>query len=159
MFSPPRMIISLRRPEIRSRPEASIEPTSTPAGQTALRDWLAEPGALPSLEFDGLLKVLYADHGDRAAMLATLRNIQDQAQARLDIGRALAREYLYGTGPFPDRVHVNALAWDYLRRHHQMTVDWAAWAASIVDEWTDTALSSDKTSVAIDVFSEGLNHD
>ena len=92
-------------------------------------------------------------------MLATLRNVQEQARARLDTGRALAREYLDGTAPFPDRLHINALAWDYLRRHHQMTADWAAWAAALVDGWGDTAPSPDKTATATDVFRSGLGYD
>jgi len=129
--------------------------TVTPAGRQALRAWLSEPSAPPGLEFEGLLKVLYADHGDRAALAATLSGIVEQAQARLAVGHALAREYLDGTGPYPERMHVNALVWEYLRRHHQTILDWATWAGDIVRGWETTATTPSNQSAGLAIFRAG----
>src|SRR4051812_45245425 len=39
--------------------------TITPRGRRALAGWLGEPGAGPVLEFEGLLKLFFAEHGSR----------------------------------------------------------------------------------------------
>src|SRR5690242_9966594 len=46
----------------------------TPRGRVALRRWLSKPGAPPSVEFEGLIKVLFAEHGTRRHLLATLES-------------------------------------------------------------------------------------
>ena len=43
-----------------------------PAGRRALAAWLAEPGNGPALEFEGLVKLMFADHGSRADALETI---------------------------------------------------------------------------------------
>lgn len=37
----------------------------TRAGRRALSRWLAEPGDGPAVEFEGLVKLIFADHGTR----------------------------------------------------------------------------------------------
>ena len=44
----------------------------TAAGRRALAAWLAEPGDGPVLEFEGLVKLMFADHGSRADALETI---------------------------------------------------------------------------------------
>ena len=129
--------------------------TITPAGRRALREWLSTPSAPPDLEFEGLLKVFYADHGGRDAMLETLNGVVEQARARLAIGDALAREYLEGAGRYPGRIHVNALVWEYLRRHHRTIVDWALWAADIVREWETSEVTPSKQAEALAILRAG----
>ena len=99
--------------------------------------------------------MLYADHGDRAALAATLDRTIEQARARLAIGNALAGEYLAGSGPYPERMHVNALVWEYLRRHHQTILDWATWAAAIVHSWDTTESTPSKHSDGLAVYRAG----
>jgi DNA-binding PadR family transcriptional regulator len=129
--------------------------TITPAGRQALRAWLSEPAAPAGLEFEGLLKVLYADHGDPGALVDTLNGIVEQARARLAIGQALAREYVAGRGPYPERIHVNALVWEYLRRHHQTILDWATWAADVVRGWETTAVTPSKQATGLAILRAG----
>jgi len=128
-------------------------------GRKALRGWLEEPGALPVLEFEGLLKVLFADHGSLDGLLATLGSLREQAAHRLATGAALAEEYFAGRGPFPERMHVNALAWVFLWEQHQMIERWAAWAESVVREWSDVAGSPEATAAALDVMASRLRLD
>lgn len=159
LYDEPRKLVAhglataTREPAGRRRTEYAI----TETGRAALHRWLGRPGALPAMEFEGLLKVLYAEHGDHDAVLATLHHLQSEARARLQIGAALAAEYLDHSGPFPDRIHLNALAWEYLRRHHQTIADWAAWAATIVTGWTDTTPGPDKAAAALQIFATGTD--
>ena len=95
------------------------------------------------------------DHGDRSALAATLNGIVEQARARLAIGDALAREYLHGRGPYSERIHVNALVWEYLRRHHQTILDWAIWADEVVRGWDTTDVTPSKQSEGLAIFRAG----
>lgn len=144
------LAVAEQAPDGRRRTEYAI----TDTGRDALRAWLAEPGGLPTLEFEGLLKVLYAEHGDLVSLRATLRRVEQQARDRLAIGDALAAEYLAGTAPFPERIHINALAWEYLRRHHQTVAEWAAWATGMTAGWSDTEPDPNKTAAARATFED-----
>jgi len=43
-----------------------------------------------------------------------------------------------GGGPLPERLHINALIYEFLLRHMVMVSDWAAWAAGQVRDWNRT---------------------
>ena len=64
--------------------------TITDAGRAALRDWLGEPFAPPTTEFEGMVKVFFADAGSTPPLLAALDLIEAQADERLDEIAALA---------------------------------------------------------------------
>src|SRR4051795_8461310 len=55
----------------------------TRRGRTALRRWLDEPPAPPSLEFEGMIKVFFADAGTLEQLRATLTSIAETAGERL----------------------------------------------------------------------------
>ncbi len=109
----------------------------TDAGRAAVADWLALPAAGPTLEFEGMLKVAFADLGTRDDLLARLTEIAEDAELRLSIGAEVARRYLSGEGAFPDRLHVSGLAWRFLHDHFRMVRDWARWAVAEVANWPD----------------------
>ena len=109
----------------------------TTEGRRALRDWLAEPGAGPALEFEQLLKVFFADHGTTADVLATLAAAQGWAQARCRESLAIGEQYAHGGGPFPERAAVLQLTSRFLTDFYLLVGDWAAWAAGIVASWPD----------------------
>ena len=109
----------------------------TAAGRTALRDWLAEPGEGPALEFEQLLKVFFADNGTTADVLATLTAAQDWARARCQESLAIGEQYAEGHGPFPERAAVLQLTSRFLTDFYLLVGDWAAWAAGIVASWPD----------------------
>ena len=46
--------------------------TITAKGRKALRAWLAEPGHGPLVEFEGLVKLLFAEGAGKSELLATL---------------------------------------------------------------------------------------
>src|SRR5262245_48564069 len=49
--------------------------TVTARGRRALRKWLDEPPAAPTLEFEGMIKVFFADGGTVEQLRATLTSI------------------------------------------------------------------------------------
>jgi DNA-binding PadR family transcriptional regulator len=109
----------------------------TPDGRRALRDWLAEPGEGPALEFEQLLKVFFADHGTTADVLATLAAARAWAQARGQESLAIGEQYADGRGQFPERAAVLQLTSRFLTDFYLLVGDWAAWAAGIVASWPD----------------------
>jgi PadR family transcriptional regulator AphA len=111
--------------------------TITSRGRAALRDWLAEPGAGPVLEFEQLLKVFFADHGSTADVLAALAAAQDWARARCAESLAIGEQYTEGGGPFPERLAILQLTSRFLTDFYLLVGDWADWAAGIVAGWPD----------------------
>jgi PadR family transcriptional regulator, regulatory protein AphA len=109
----------------------------TPNGRRALREWLAEPGEGPVLEFEQLLKVFFADHGTTADVLATLAAARAWALARGQESLAIGEQYAAGRGQFAERAAVLQLTSRFLTDFYLLVGDWAAWAAGIVASWPD----------------------
>jgi PadR family transcriptional regulator, regulatory protein AphA len=109
----------------------------TDQGREALRRWLDEPGQPPLVEFEGVVKVLFAEQGTKQQLLATLRSIREQAEHTRDEHVALARDLAQTGGPFPDRLHVNALVFKFMWDQTETTIRWAAWAEHQVKDWTE----------------------
>ena len=111
----------------------------TPAGRRALRAWLREPGAGPALQFEGALKLFFVDHGTKQDALATMDAIDEWAEGVRAQATAIAREYEEtDAGPFPQRLHVNALFTELIWRHLETIEDWAAWARQQIADWDGT---------------------
>lgn len=109
----------------------------TPAGRAALAEWVPTPGAGPSLEFEQLIKVFFAEHGSRDDLLATLRSIHAATDEQAAVGAAICRGYLDGQGPFPERLPWLILTGQYLQHMIDVTRSWAEWALATVEQWPD----------------------
>jgi DNA-binding PadR family transcriptional regulator len=109
----------------------------TKQGRQALRDWLEETPQLPLVEFDGIVKVLFAEHGSKQQLLATLRSIRDQAERTREEHAALAEDLSQTGGPFPERLHLNALVFKFMWDQTETLINWATWAEQIVGKWPD----------------------
>jgi DNA-binding PadR family transcriptional regulator len=109
----------------------------TPKGRRALARWLQDPGAGPVLEFEGLLKVIFAENGRREDALASLAAVREWAAERNQGNRQAAEAYLAGEGPFQERVAQNMLGGAFLTDFYAMVDRWAAWAATQVEAWPD----------------------
>ena len=107
----------------------------TPAGRSALRDWLrTEPGE-PRLEIEGLVRMFYGDQGSVEDMLRSMDATSRMARSMLETLLGFVDEYLEAGGPlsmlesgrrgggeeslvfhgrqqFPERLHVVALVLD-----------------------------------------------
>ena len=111
---------------------------ATSKGIEDLSAWLASPAKPPSFEFEGLLRVAYADFGQKDALLRQLEVIRDDAEATLAIGARIARDYAAGRVDLPARAHTSHLLWQFLWRQHQVLAEWASWAIKEIEEWPDT---------------------
>jgi DNA-binding PadR family transcriptional regulator len=111
----------------------------TQAGRQALRNWLDTPGRGPTLEFEALVQVAFADQGDRDQLLRNLRAIRDAAETRRTEALERGREYVQTGGRFPDRLAVIALTGKLLLEQTELLVRWSAWAQAEVEIWPERA--------------------
>lgn len=109
----------------------------TEEGREALKRWLEEPGGQPLVEFEGLVKVLFAEQGTKEQLLENIRSIREEAERTRQEHAALADELARGGGPFPDRVHVNELVFKYMWEQTETVIRWSAWAEDQVADWPD----------------------
>lgn len=109
----------------------------TPEGRSALRAWLGEVGEPPSLEWEQLVKVFFAEHGTKADLLAQLDAAVAWSAEQRDHHRSRARSYLDGEGPFPERMAVHGLVGGFLAELAATVGDWAAHARAVVEGWPD----------------------
>jgi DNA-binding PadR family transcriptional regulator len=109
----------------------------TPPGRRALARWMTTPSTPPSLEWEGLVKVFFAENGSKDDLLATLRSIEEWSRERLREHRDIARAYLDGTGAFPERNAINSLTGGFLADFDALVLAWAQRALDVVDAWPD----------------------
>ena len=107
----------------------------TARGKKALRKWLDEPSAPPSLEFEGLVKVFFADAGTLEQLRATLTAIAETSDARVAELDAKFTEHAAGTAPFPERRALNTVALRCQYGHERQLGDWARWALEQTATW------------------------
>ena len=110
-----------------------------PAGRRALRRWLDEPPAPPTLEFEGMVKVFFADGGTLEQLQATLQAIAGEADSRLAELNAKAVENASGDVAFPERLHLNNIGLRFLVDHERTIGEWARWAVAQTAQWTSAS--------------------
>jgi len=111
--------------------------TITAKGRRALAAWLRAPGDGPTLEFEQLLKISFADSGSRADVVANLSAAREWLSEQNQENLATARAYLEGTGAFPERAALNQLAGRFITDFYVMVAEWVAWASQVVDGWPE----------------------
>jgi len=111
--------------------------TITAKGRRALEAWLGTPGEGPVLEFEQLLKVFFADQGTKADALEAVSSIKGWARQRNAENIEVARGYVAGTGPFPERVAVLVVVGRFLTDFADMVNEWADWANDTIEAWPD----------------------
>lgn len=104
-------------------------------GRSALRQWLETPPRATALECEALLRVFLADHATPAATRAALEQVRADAEAIMAVGRRVSDEYVAGTAPFQDQVHIRALVFDFLSHHAMMLRAWADRTEAALDAW------------------------
>jgi PadR family transcriptional regulator AphA len=140
LYEEPKKLVALGLAEATADPVGRRPRTAysiTPEGRRALATWLAEPGAGPVLEFEGLLKVFFAEYGTRGDALASIAAARAWALERNEANLAVARAYTQGEAPFQERVAVTGLIGRFLTDYYAMVKDWADWAADVVTAWPD----------------------
>jgi DNA-binding PadR family transcriptional regulator len=114
----------------------------TPKGRRALASWLALPGSGPVTEFEAILKVAFADQGSLEGLRANLAAVRSWAEAEAADAEARRREYAEAGGPFPDRLPVIALAFQYFHERTQAVLRWVEWAESATRDWTGVTVEA-----------------
>jgi DNA-binding PadR family transcriptional regulator len=109
----------------------------TETGRAALSQWLEKPPQPPLVEFEGIVKVLFAEHGSKQQLLATLRSIRQQAERTRKEHATLAHDLAQTGGPFPDRLHLNALVFQFMWDQTETITRWATWAERQVANWPE----------------------
>lgn len=105
--------------------------TITDEGRAALADWLSEAPAARTTDFEGMVKVFFADAGDRDQLLVTLRRIEEESLARVADLRDLAGR----PTNFPQRRHLQALALRAMLGEEEQVLTWARWAQEQIAAW------------------------
>ncbi|MBW9094805.1 PadR family transcriptional regulator [Microbacterium jejuense] len=110
----------------------------TPAGREALAAWLGTPPRPPSVEFEGMVRVLLADQGSLDDLRATLQRTRESALANRDMFARYAAYISATGGTFPERRHLFALANTFMIGHYDHILTWTDWAEQQIASWPDT---------------------
>ena len=115
--------------------------TITRSGRRALAEWLAEPGDGPVLEFEGLLKLVFADHGTRDDALATIANARRWA-VEMNAGSVEAgARFVDSDGLYEQRRATTLLFGAFLTDFYALVASWADWAEAEVSGWPEDIAS------------------
>jgi DNA-binding PadR family transcriptional regulator len=129
----------------------------TPRGLEELERWLSTEPQRFALEFEGLLRALFAPFGTRENLLASLAAAQRDAEEILATAAAIREEYLAERAPFQRHAHVRAFVYDLLWRQAEEVRTWAQRARSEVETWDDMSPEG-KGPRALAIFSAGPKH-
>ncbi len=110
----------------------------TPAGRRALTAWLATPGDGPALEFEGLVKLLFAEFGTREDALASIDRAREWA-VEMNAGNIEAAETFLerGGARHEQRGAITLLFGSFLTDFYALVAQWAEWAGAQVEQWPD----------------------
>jgi PadR family transcriptional regulator AphA len=107
----------------------------TAAGRRELRSWLATPPRSTVLECEAVLRMLLADLGSSDDLKRAIGVVGQDVEEIFATARVVGPEYVDGTAPFQDDVHVRALVFDFLHGFAMFTRDWSRRAQDYVDGW------------------------
>lgn len=110
----------------------------TAEGREALAAWLRSPVRPPTVEFEGMVRVLLSDQGSLEDLRATLARIREQALATREVFARYAAFISATGGTFPERRHLFALANTFMIGHYDHIVSWTRWADEQIADWPDT---------------------
>jgi PadR family transcriptional regulator AphA len=113
--------------------------TITSTGRDALEDWLGTEPAPPTLEIEGLLRVLLADQGTAKDLRTAIEATARQAQELRAGGAMLLEELLDAGGPFPQRLHLTERVISLYGEFVLLLVRWCDETLAEVENWSDTS--------------------
>jgi len=114
----------------------------TKAGRRALAEWVNSPPAPLTLQFEGLLKVLFADQGAPAANRKVLAAIGEWAAEARATSAVRAHGYLNGDYiegvDFDERATIVAQTVGFLAEFYDLVERWSDWASELAPATTAT---------------------
>jgi PadR family transcriptional regulator AphA len=111
--------------------------TITRSGRRALADWLAEPGDGPALEFEGLVKLIFADHGTRDDALASIARARAWAVEMNTSSIEAGEKFIEKGGLYEQRRATSLLLGAFLTDFYALVAQWADWATAEVSSWPE----------------------
>lgn len=111
----------------------------TDEGRDAFREWLATPPAAQRVESEAYLRILFGNSGTKTDLMSALERLEADGTSQVGHFATLGGDYARGEGPFPERIHVNALIASLGIAQGRALADWARWAKAEVSEWGDTS--------------------
>jgi PadR family transcriptional regulator AphA len=109
----------------------------TPAGRRALQAWQREPSSGPVVEFEGLVRVFFAEHGSKDDLLRAIDAAHEWVARRYLESEGISQGYLDGEGGFPERLPWLILCGRFLHEMISAVERWADWATETVESWPD----------------------
>jgi hypothetical protein len=86
-----------------------------------------------------MLRALFADAGDKEALLRALRECRDKTMEEYRAGMGLVESYVSGDALYPERLHMNVLWWAFVSEFLAVAFEWLDFAEKEVATWRDTA--------------------
>jgi DNA-binding PadR family transcriptional regulator len=125
----------------------------TPAGRKELRRWLASPIAKePQLEFEGMLRVLFAPFGRDEDLVRSLQQIRADIEASiLSVAPRISDEYVAGVAPFQRYVQYRSMMHDFLLHFGQLLDDWAERSLERMSRWP-AQTPQERKAEAVEIF-------
>lgn len=111
--------------------------TITEEGRDALAEWMPDASAGPVIEFEGLVRVFFAEHGTKADVLGAIEAARTWVDQRYEDSGDISRSYLEGEGAFPERLPWLILCGGFLQEMIDAVDRWAEWAEQTVRGWPD----------------------
>jgi DNA-binding PadR family transcriptional regulator len=127
-----------------------------PLGKRALAAWVTRASEPPSLSFEALVKLAYADSGSVDDARAHVQAVRKMCDEWIALGRSLAAMYLEERVELPERAHENVLVWRFLAGYTIAMAEWADAADAALARWDGVRPSARNAAVTRDVFADGL---
>jgi PadR family transcriptional regulator AphA len=126
--------------------------TITDAGRDALSAWMPHASSGPVIEFEGLVRVFFAEHGTKADVLAAIESARAWVDQRYEDSGDISRSYLEGEGAFPERLPWLILCGGFLQEMVDAVERWAEWAEQTVQGWPDDPLEAQPDLAALEAM-------
>jgi PadR family transcriptional regulator AphA len=144
-------LAAAKREYVGKRPRTVYSITDT--GRQVLREWLDTPVSPFAMDFEAMIRLFIAPLGTKEQLVATLRQVRDDAQEMLRFGGAVKQEFLEGRAVTQDQVYIRALAVDFFISLLNTVDGWAERTLSEIEGWED--LSPDgKNDRGLEIFAQ-----
>jgi DNA-binding PadR family transcriptional regulator len=120
----------------------------TDDGRAALRRWIEDSRMDGrAYESEPLVRFFFGNTATKEALLAAIDQIGARAKAEMASWAEVAGPYADGEGPFPERLHVNAMVMRLAFDISMVELAWAEWAREQVEHWPDATEAADPSSL------------
>jgi PadR family transcriptional regulator AphA len=124
----------------------------TDAGREELSRWLATPLSKgPLLEFEALLRVMFAPFGREEDLASTLQQVREDIFGMLDLADQIRWDYVDGKMPFQRYVVNRSMMHDFLSSFADFIDEWAERSASRMAKWPKQS-DEERRDAAVDVI-------